>query len=1090
MALLHCLLGVLALTATVPSVLGLGCPASWYHIGDKCFQLVTDTPAVWTAANAQCKANDARATLAVVNDYITQAVIVSLIKGVSGDVYIGLRKTPENPSFQYPNGEIYSYQRWAVNEPDGNVYLTNKEFCVVLDNSNYQLPGRWYDVPCSESHLFICSMPLDPDSDTNFPQPGVQCLANFAAYGTSCFGVFGETDLDSKTFDEAQLDCNKYAGSSDLDVSLATLVDGYDSALLNVMMYAKNVDSAWIGFKKGSEGAFEWQSGYPVVYTNWGPDEPSGGTGEGCVKENKEGFWEDTTCLDKAAYVCRYDFPPLLVPTSPPDIDSPCPTDASWVSFGSYCYLFPSTEAQWGEANFNCMQEHGASLVSISSDSENQFVLSNSRHPSGSDNYMWIGLTRQQNTAGDWGTFGWVDESVFNYAFWTRGEPDGNREGALEFCAAMSTASGGAWKDDACYTKYQYACKLRKQSGGSYKSTQCVGDRENQLVAEGNYCYLPSMALVSPRRATWNEAENACRSKGAHLVSIQNDEEQSLVSKLAYGLTQSYWIGLREKEQSGQFMWSDGYTGDYKNFPEEGPGDLKGEEQCTDLLVWKEGQWGTSACGNILPFICKRENKAVTVIDPLPGLPTTGNCPKDYFKLGSKCFILKGVEDGERKNWIDARDDCQKQSGGTLATISNYGEQAILTSIIKVLEREMDMWIGLNSIGIHYQYHWTDETPLDFTQWMEGAPDSLQPIDDPDSNTCVVMMNAAESAGLWNDVQCSIERAYLCQAPVDPSNPNTPAPVPPGSCPNSKFTSYFDTCLNAETSMMSFDDARQKCKDAGADLISTYDQYEVAFLAASLYQDGLEPDGEGWIGLKRNKDTGVFEWVDNWPLTFTKWDNDEPNNNNGDCVAVDRKGKWAVRDCNMKKYSFCEFPNIKPTKAPKVSRDGCLKNYVALPDSDFCYNFKTDMTKIPLSSGDYFCNRDFSGRLPSIHSKAEEDFVRAEAKKVFGSNALVWLGLDRAKNGRNRWMDRTLLDYVNWMDGEPDGDDDDNVCTGLNVDGGWMDTDCTVAANYICKSPKFLKPPTTGTSGAAQLSMSGLTVLLSLAVSTIWNIRR
>ena len=88
-----------------------------------------------------------------------------------------------------------------------------------------------------------------------------------------------------------------------------------------------------------------------------------------------------------------------------------------------------------------------------------------------------------------------------------------------------------------------------------------------------------------------------------------------------------------------------------------------------------EGQWGTSACGNILPFICKRENKAVTVINPLPGLPTTGNCPKNYFKLGSKCFILKGVQDNERKNWIDARDDCQKQSGGTLATISNYGEQ-------------------------------------------------------------------------------------------------------------------------------------------------------------------------------------------------------------------------------------------------------------------------------------------------------------------------------------------------------------------------------------------------------------------------------
>ena len=58
---------------------------------------------------------------------------------------------------------------------------------------------------------------------------------------------------------------------------------------------------------------------------------------------------------------------------------------------------------------------------------------------------------------------------------------------------------------------------------------------------------------------------------------------------------------------------------------------------------------------------------------------------------------------------------------------------AFLTSIIKGLKGS-DLWIGLNSIGIHSQYHWTDETALGYTRWWEGAPDNILPIDDPVSH--------------------------------------------------------------------------------------------------------------------------------------------------------------------------------------------------------------------------------------------------------------------------------------------------------------------------------------------------------------------
>ena len=51
------------------------------------------------------------------------------------------------------------------------------------------------------------------------------------------------------------------------------------------------------------------------------------------------------------------------------------------------------------------MQQHGASLASISTASENQFILSNTKHQSGSDTHMWVGLSRIQISEGDWGNW-------------------------------------------------------------------------------------------------------------------------------------------------------------------------------------------------------------------------------------------------------------------------------------------------------------------------------------------------------------------------------------------------------------------------------------------------------------------------------------------------------------------------------------------------------------------------------------------------------------------------------------------------------------------------------------------------------------
>ena len=50
---------------------------------------------------------------------------------------------------------------------------------------------------------------------------------------------------------------------------------------------------------------YEWTDGWPVLYTNWGQDEPDNGTGRGCVAMNDKGRWNNTKCDRQQRYMCK-----------------------------------------------------------------------------------------------------------------------------------------------------------------------------------------------------------------------------------------------------------------------------------------------------------------------------------------------------------------------------------------------------------------------------------------------------------------------------------------------------------------------------------------------------------------------------------------------------------------------------------------------------------------------------------------------------------------------------------------------------------------------------------------------------------------
>ena len=124
-----------------------------------------------------------------------------------------------------------------------------------------------------------------------------------------------------------------------------------------------------------------------------------------------------------------------------------------------------------------------------------------------------------------------------------------------------------------------------------------------------NSCYKTVIATKA-----WNEAENDCVNRGAHLASIHSPEEITFVSML-HDQNNPYlsWIGgLRDGK--GSFKWQDGSTFKYENWALGQPDNDGGNEDCIYFFsdpgqVYHE-KWNDIECSyNILieGYVCKKD---------------------------------------------------------------------------------------------------------------------------------------------------------------------------------------------------------------------------------------------------------------------------------------------------------------------------------------------------------------------------------------------------------------------------------------------------------------------------------------------------
>ena len=103
---------------------------------------------------------------------------------------------------------------------------------------------------------------------------------------------------------------------------------------------------------------------------------------------------------------------------------------------------------------------------------------------------------------------------------------------------------------------------------------------------------------------SFTDAEADCVTQGGHLVSIHDQATQDAVLAGARALsTGSWWLGLNDQAQEGNYTWTDGTPRNYTAWASGEPNNYGGDEDCTQMYA-SGGAWNDSICNGTSNFIC------------------------------------------------------------------------------------------------------------------------------------------------------------------------------------------------------------------------------------------------------------------------------------------------------------------------------------------------------------------------------------------------------------------------------------------------------------------------------------------------------
>ncbi|XP_059149107.1 macrophage mannose receptor 1-like [Physella acuta] len=432
-------------------------------------------------------------------------------------------------------------------------------------------------------------------------------------------------------------------------------------------------------------------------------------------------------------------------------------------------------------------------------------------------------------------------------------------------------------------------------------------------------------------------------------------------------------------------------------------------------------------------------------------------CPGGWLTVGTgtaaQCYRLFPAV---RQTFAAAQSYCAHQQppgylARDLSTVTHAALKTRIASARTTVPAPDSFWFGLTDNNTNNgPWRW-DKGPVvgTYRPFFTNFNNTLNRLD------CGYLVTA-EADPKWHvTTTCAALKAVICQVDFNAAaqittRPTTPAPV---FCPGG-WTVYQQkrTCLQLNTNLKTWPDARGYCKANGGDLVKIADSEFNGFvngLVTSL-------QGDYWIGLNDQRRENAFGWLDETTTAaFTSWAPGEPNNanQNENCASLSasRGYKWNDAPCDTLYRFICQHVPLTNGVTPVVRTTppsvNCGAGWEEDPNSDNCYQININM--MSWTDAQTTC-QTAGGQLASINSVEEQFFLSARSMSYAGN--MFWIGAnDRATEKGWQWINNSPFGFLNWDSGQPNNAQESDCAVMIKSSGRWDDLPCNNRYGFICK---------------------------------------
>lgn len=590
--------------------------------------------------------------------------------------------------------------------------------------------------------------------------------------------------------------------------------------------------------------------------------------------------------------------------------------------------------------------------------------------------YAFIGLRKTCREC----SFYWEDLEPVTFSNWYGSEPNTY----YYDCTHIRTTSPyfGQWIDMSCSSFYHGVCQFFKDGEPKYEDVTLParGGCKAGWWKFGGYCYLDFGYKVNPGDSSLNtdnfdtylNANRSCNDAwmGARMAMMPTREHNAMLASLMgpFYFGSDAWVGIYNWAYYDYYFSLDNKDKlTYANWMYGKPNHIQSNvDKCT-IMKWRTdttyhggysvGQWENTHCtSKQYPWICSHEQSsefpATSYQYPRKFILPDVNCPNDWMPYHSACYKLFT----DKKNFDDANQFCKDNGPGGeqlsyLLTLWDEYELEFGRVFLRddqLPNRRPDdipegYWMGLHygsERGEDYErWKWVDGFPVTRSNWAPAHPDSPQ-------NKCAFM----NTDGQFESAQCSTPRGFVCKAEFYEAYPPTdndidaalglPLPCDDGwNLTGHRCNKIFPTALP-------YDQAQQDCVRQGGNLGSIHSNRHNRYIKDMFSQLALEARGM-WIGLMWKGPSKGWQWEDRSSVSFTHWDQGEPNNWNEqveDCTEFLKSGQWNDDPCNAtypyycKKIAETEYcaaartSGLKPCGFVGITEEECQKEWLCCYD--------------------------------------------------------------------------------------------------------------------------------------------------------------